>query len=255
MRPYIKMYFYGRDTRPPLVQRIVPNGETGLCFYRGNKVTYSGVGEVGSCFASQTMHYIDIKAHGGIEIVGAHFTVLGARMFLPAPLNEYTNRILSVDDVGLGELERHVMEAATADECWGRMDSFFLQSLMRNDADELNLRRLHRAISYGIGHLDTVRIGDVATEACLSERQLGRLFSSFVGLSPKDYLRLQRYHKTLADMKRCRADNVTLTEIAWRNGYYDLSHFSSDFRKISGYSPSRLLDISENDGDEVGWRI
>ena len=118
MRPYIKMYFYGRDTRPPLVQRIVPNGETGLCFYRGNKVTYSGVGEVGSCFASQTMHYIDIKAHGGIEIVGAHFTVLGARMFLPAPLNEYTNRILSVDDVGLGELERHVMEAATADECW-----------------------------------------------------------------------------------------------------------------------------------------
>lgn len=126
---------------------------------------------------------------------------------------------------------------------------------MRNDADELNLRRLHRAISYGIGHLDTVRIGDVATEACLSERQLGRLFSSFVGLSPKDYLRLQRYHKTLADMKSCRADNVTLTEIAWRNGYYDLSYFSSDFRKISGYSPSRLLDISENDGDEVGWRI
>ena len=29
------------DTRPPLVQRIVPNGETSLCFYRGNEVTVS----------------------------------------------------------------------------------------------------------------------------------------------------------------------------------------------------------------------
>lgn len=249
------MYFYGRDTRPPLVQRIVPNGETGLCFYRGDKVSYGGVGEVGSCFAAQTMHYTDIKAHGGIEIVGAHFTVLGARMFLPAPLSEYTNQVLSVGDVGLGELERQVMDAVTADECWVAMDHYFLHSLMRNDTDELNLRRLHRAISYGMSHLANVRIGDVASEACLSERQLGRLFASFVGLSPKDYLRLQRYHKTLADMKRSCLDDVTLTEIAWRNGYYDLSHFSSDFRKISGYSPSRLLEVSENDGDEVGWRI
>lgn len=249
------MYFYGYDTRPPLVQRTVPNGETGICFYKKDKVTYNGVNEVRSCYAGQTMHYTDIMSNGSIEIVGAHFTVLGACMFLPAPLSEYSNLTVSADDMGFTELETRIMETSSAEGCWQQMDNFFIRILSHSYSDEHCIRRLEHAISYGIRHINDVRIGNIASEACLSERQLARLFSTFIGLSPKDFLRLQRYHTTLADMKRSKAGDTTLTEIAWRNGYYDFSHLSSDFRKICGYSPSRLLEVSENDYDKVGWRI
>lgn len=32
-------------------------------------------------------------------------------------------------------------------------------------------------------------------------------------------------------------------------------HLTSDFIKISGYTPSVLLDLSANDNDDAGWRI
>lgn len=75
------MYFWGRDANPPDVQRIVPNGEMGLWFYRGNKVEYVGRGEVQSCLSGQSVSFLDISSRGEIEIVGAHFTVLGACLF------------------------------------------------------------------------------------------------------------------------------------------------------------------------------
>lgn len=256
LRPYIKMYFWGRDANPPDVQRIVPNGEMGLWFYRGNKVKYVGRGEVQSCLSGQPVTFLDISSRGEIEIVGAHFTVLGACLFfrnLNGAFGEFIN-VNDSDDRELKELEERVALAKCYADCWTEMETFFLRRLTTTDVDILNLKRLHRAISYGQRHLAEVRIDDIATEACLSRRHFGRLFSELVGLSPKDFLRLRRYHKTLSDIKTNRT-GISLTEIAWRNGYYDFSHLSSDFRKITGYSPSHLLHVSENDNDEIGWRI
>ena len=69
LRPYVKVYFWGYDSHAPRVQRIVPNGEMGLCFYRSNPVIYDGVGRVNSCLAGQNIHYQDIiSIDGKIEI-------------------------------------------------------------------------------------------------------------------------------------------------------------------------------------------
>lgn len=258
MRPYIKRYFWGRHAHPPQVQRIVPNGEMGLCFYRGCRVRYDGRQEVTSCLAGQSMRYHDITALGGIEVVGVHFTVLGACLFFPAPLDHYAEQMVpleAVHDSRLLRLEEQVMEATDHHACWQLMDGYFEEALAVSSVDALNLRRLHRAISYGMSHLHEVRMAEVASEACLGERQFGRLFVSMVGMTPKEFLRLQRYHRTVADLKQTALGSTTLTEVAWRNGYYDYAHMSADFRKICGYAPMTLLRVSENDGDEVGWRI
>ena len=66
---------------------------------------------------------------------------------------------------------------------------------------------------------------------------------------------LSRYTWKGHSLVPANGENGTLTEVAWRNGYYDYAHMSADFRKICGYAPMTLLRISENDGDEVGWRI
>ncbi|MCQ2219198.1 MAG: helix-turn-helix domain-containing protein [Paludibacteraceae bacterium] len=259
LAPYIRMYFWAKDDNPPLVQRIVPNGEMGLCFYRSNSVTYLGLGERQSCLSGQFVHYQDIVSNGGIEIVGAHFTTLGAHLFFRMPLRELFGKTLSLSDVndeGLVALEEKIMAASDCQGCWDLLDAFFLKRIVESAEDSLNIRRLQRAIAYGQRHLSDAHICDVASEACLSERHFSRLFADMVGLSPKDYLRLQRYHQTLHDLKNAnRTAQESFTEIAWGNGYYDFSHLSSDFRKISGYSPTQLLKESANDDDLVGWRL
>ena len=258
LRPFIKMYFWGRDANPPLAQRVVPNGEMGLLFYRGNKVSLDGDRSMQSCIKGQSMRYHDIISMGGIEIVGAHFTVLGASLFFKVPLIEHFETTTELDDLKdceLMELKERVMLANCHTECWKEMERFFLHKLSSNtDIELLNLRRLHRAISYGQHHIATARIGDIASEACLSQRQFGRLFVNLVGLSPKDYIRLLRYRNTLLDLKR-NSCILSMEEIAWRNGYYDYSHLFYDFRKISGYSPKQLLKVSASENDTVGWRI
>ena len=260
LRPYVKMYFWGKDEESPLVQRIVPNGEMGLCFYLNHPVIYDGIGERRSCLSGQSLHYHDIVSDGSVEIVGAHFTTLGAHVFFSSPLKLFFGQIVPLADIAdprLHQLEEEVMLASDYEICWDLMEAFFLERLCHSDFDALTFRRLQRAIAYGQRHTSDAQICQVASEACLSERHLNRVFSDVVGLSPKEYLRLQRYHKTLRDLKKSQNSNSpeSLTSIAWTNGYCDFSHLYSDFRKICGYSPSRLLKESDHEEDAVGWRI
>lgn len=259
LTPYIRMYFWGKDDTPPMAQRIVPNGEMGLCFYRGNSVVYDGFGNRNDCVSGQMLRYQDVLATGGIEIVGVHFTALGAHLFFRMTLNELFGQTISLDDLDdreLTTLRDQVMEASSHEACWRLMDGFFTHRMAEVESEALNFKRLQRAISYGMHHLSDVLVRDVASEACLSERHFSRLFSEIVGLPPKDYLRLQRFRKTLGDLKQSmHTSTETMTEVAWKNGYCDFSHLSSDFRKITGYSPRQLLELSTNNNDEVGWRL
>ncbi len=72
------------------------------------------------------------------------------------------------------------------------------------------------------------------------------------GLSPKDYIRLQRYRAALHALKK---RNSTLTEVALDCGYYDHSHLTHEFRTISGYNLAQLLQLSANEEDTFGWRL
>ena len=257
LRPYIKMYFWGRDTNPPLAQRVVPNGEMGLMFYSSDTAMLDGKKPMRACVKGQSVCYHDIISSGGIDIVGVHFTVLGARALLGAPLHEFfenTVELSDMDDLELKTLESRMAQACTHQECWTLFDRFFLHRIAASKIDMLNIRRLHRALAYSQWQAHRVSVDKLAAEACLCARQFRRLFADMVGLSPKDYMRIQRYHATLQDMK-LNYGNTTLQEIAWRNGYYDLSHLNADFRQIAGHTPKNMLKISRNDHDAVGWRI
>lgn len=257
LTPYLKMYFYGKDDAAPPVQRTVPNGEMGLCIYRGRAVRYDGLGLRQSCLMGQRVRYQDILSDGAIEIVGAHFTTLGAHAFFRLPLRElfgHSIPLSELQDTELTILEERAMQASTPEACWDLLDDFFLHRLANTEVNLLTFRRLQRAIAYGQRHLADAHIDQVASEACLSQRHFSRLFSDVTGISPKEYLRLQRYHHTLHELKADQGRS-TLSEIAWRNGYYDYSHLFADFRQICGYSPTRLLQLSDHNEDLCGWRL
>lgn len=259
LAPFVKMYFWGRDTDPPPTQRTIPNGEMGVCFYRHGTVIYDGVGEIRSCIAGQDIKYQDIISQGAIEIVGTHFTTIGAHLFFNMPLNiffRHSTRLEDIDDEGFARLEEEVMLAPNHRVCWDIFDTFFLERLSRSNDDALNLRRLQRALAYGHGDPTRTNVADAASEACLSTRHFNRLFSQMIGLPPKEFLRLLRFHNALRNLKNQHFNTQhSLTEIACDSGYYDLSHMSSEFREISGLSPKELLSASENDNDPVGWRM
>ncbi|HVT09200.1 MAG TPA: helix-turn-helix domain-containing protein [Polyangia bacterium] len=73
----------------------------------------------------------------------------------------------------------------------------------------------------------------------ISERHLRRVFREAVGVGPKTYAKLARFHRAL---RAARADrHPRWAGIAADAGYYDQPHLIADFRAIAGVTPQALL--------------
>ncbi|MDH5824988.1 helix-turn-helix domain-containing protein [Luteimonas sp. RD2P54] len=84
--------------------------------------------------------------------------------------------------------------------------------------------------------------GSVRSVACalgVSERHLRRIFRETVGVSPKAFARLARFHRALSAARR---DGTThWAAIAAAAGYFDQAHLIAEFHAIAGATPRALL--------------
>jgi len=82
-------------------------------------------------------------------------------------------------------------------------------------------------------------LSDVTADFGLSDRSWRRHFTSEIGVAPKRYLRMLRFHHAVA-LKRDHP-SLTWTDVCLEAGYYDQSHCIAEFRELGGASPSRFM--------------
>lgn len=106
-----------------------------------------------------------------------------------------------------------------------------------------------RLAQHATERLQAVDVATVAHELGLSERHFRRLFREAVGVSPKAFARLARFHRALG---AANADQgAHWSDIAAAAGYYDQAHLIADFRAIAGTTPRALLaELRNEDGKE-----
>lgn len=88
--------------------------------------------------------------------------------------------------------------------------------------------------------LATDRVSDVAGALGVSERNLRRVFREVVGMSPKEFSRLERFHLALREARTGAA--MDWARVAAATGYYDQAHLIAEFHDIVGATPRTLLD-------------
>jgi AraC-like DNA-binding protein len=71
-------------------------------------------------------------------------------------------------------------------------------------------------------------------ELGLGRRQLERRCQSVLGLSPKHFQRIVRFHHALSMAMRVADDPAPLTTVALDTGFYDQSHLARDARRLAG---------------------
>jgi AraC-like DNA-binding protein len=84
-------------------------------------------------------------------------------------------------------------------------------------------------------------IPDLAKKFSMSTSSLEKLFSSYIGISAKNYMKIIRLNKSVRYYKKQSKYYPNLTSTGIEAEFYDQSHFIKDFKQISGVTPGQYF--------------
>jgi AraC family ethanolamine operon transcriptional activator len=101
---------------------------------------------------------------------------------------------------------------------------------------------LRRAVEY-LRSTDSrsITVADLCAAAKVTQRTLEYAFRETFGMSPLGFLHLRRYHAARRDLLAADGKTVTVTEIAPKNGFYQMGRFAVRYKALFGESPSQTL--------------
>lgn len=256
LEPFICNYAYvNGDGVAKYQQRVLPSGCVGLLFFRRSPVVYDDDRGV-TCRRHAVIHgiynkYIDVCPYN-VEMIGVYFQPFGARLFFDFPITELRGTGVTPTDLGdkeLMQLEEEIMSAPDIFRCVHLLDEFFMKRIACINHNEYSLKRVRHVLAQCLAPGKLMTVHEMADAACLSPRQFSRVFGDFTGFSPKSFLRIVRFQKALSALKdkntmlgNKKDDETKLIDVAWENGYYDISHMNADFMLLSGSSPKKILE-------------
>ena len=172
-------------------------------------------------------------------VVGVVFHAGAAAAFFRERMDRLANCHVDLDAIadGAGALRQRLLDATHAQ---ARLR--ILAQWLTAHASKVDARR-HPAIAHALRILDAApdasRIPAIAATCRLSPRRFGALFREQVGMAPKRYARLQRFHHVVAQVHR--HERVAWAEVAADGGFHDQAHLVHEFRAFSGMTPGTYL--------------
>ena len=256
LRPFILFYWIlETDTSLALSakQRIIPNGCVELIFHFGDRLNTlipdkQPEKQPQSMISGQSTRFYDVEQSGKTGMLSILFKPHGARMFLDLPISEITNQ--NVDLTLLGrqfapELTEKIALAGNHESRISLIEEYLISKL--TDKHLYNANRLAGTIEIINRYKGLVSVGELASAACLSHKQYDRVFYDFVGLHPKEFLKIVRLQYVFHHHKHHRHES--LTELAYSCGYYDQAHFVNDFKTLTGYTPRQCFAECDSESD------
>lgn len=267
LRPFIRNYWLlSAWCTATGTQQIFSNGAASLQFYLSQDIRIGdGDRPYRTLLYHQNMQKVGVAtAEGAFIVFGVEFVPFCSRVFFPKEVADIYTLPEDLQDEELIMLSRKVYDAESTEERVALLDDFFLKRLVQFPEGDINMERLNEVFDNIVPtngttarppHCqDEFSPADIASIACLSQKQFTRVFNKYVGMNPKSYLRLLRFHKALMKIQSS-SENSSLTNIAWSCGYYDFAHMASDFRDICGFSPSELIQQGQELTETFGQKF
>jgi AraC-like DNA-binding protein len=164
----------------------------------------------------------------------------GAYPFFGVPVAELTDAVVplaSLSTAADAALQRALEERTTLERATAVQD-VLAGALTDPVFEPASVPMVRRALRVLDASPELPRVADLAKGLGVSERHLRRAFDDVVGLSPKAYLRVVRFQRAFKGARTSRAESWA--RIAQFHGYYDQAHMISEFRALSGRTPSAL---------------
>lgn len=229
----VAMIWYAENWKPvESRQRHMPDGSSQLIISLG-----SAASEL-SIFTGPRSESGFIDTSEPLTLVGAWFKKGGAAPFLRLPASELHNIDAPLADVcgrGAASLRERLLETQGPERRMTVLEQWLASRLRA-------ARQPEPAVLWAVRQFErmpAVRVSDVAGRIGRSSRWFIERFAGNVGLTPKVFSRIQRFHLALRHAHT--HPDVSLAQLAAAAGYFDQAHFNHDFRSIAGITPSEYL--------------
>lgn len=244
---YVQMLWAWDNYTPPHPrERILPAGMMEITLNLsdvpfqiddGQKHTLKGPMAAG---ARSTPFIVDTSQP--MSLLSVWFKPGGALPFFGVPGDELHNHHVPLETLWgwqARDLYDQLREARTTPARFRILEQALLRRLC-----QANVR--HRAVHYALDILRTAphntSINKIVDTIALSSTRFIHVFREDVGMTPKQFCRVQRFQQALRLIANREAERWV--DVALICGYYDQAHFINDFRRFAGITPSAYLPQS-----------
>lgn len=222
-------------------QKVIPDAFVELIFHFGDpyRIRLNTRWELQkrSLLAGQISKHFSLEGTGRSEIFAIKFTPTAVKHLFGIDMDRITNKVIdpaSVDTTNeLASLDK-LLRDANRDDRQALCEDFFAQKLDRVPS----YHPADAAVDMIFAEHGIVNIGAIAANLHVGERHLEQVFKKFVGLSPKFFSRVVRFNYIF---KLIQDNNPDWSDVVFRSGYYDQSHFIRNFKAFTGEDPSKYM--------------
>jgi len=210
--------------QPPYMQETLPYPCVNLAIEKDR----SGV------FGVSTGKFARLLEEKGM-VFGVKFRPGAFYPFVQWPVSRITNGSMLLQDafgVDANPLETTILALDDNDKMIERVECFLRERLPEQDE---NVSLINQIVDYIIAHPEITRVDEVVSRLNLNKRALQRLFSQYVGVSPKWVIQRYRLHEAVEKLDNGQI--VDWPKLALELGYFDQAHFIKDFKTIVGRTP------------------
>ena len=236
--PYVEHYWvveWDLRGQAPEWAETLPHPSVHMVFEQGGRSRIRG--------AARAKFSRLLEEKGGV--FAAKFTPGGFYPFVGVPVSRFSDTTAFLHDVFGAEgddLDRAVLAESEDISRIKVVEDFLRARRPEPDENVLQVTEIVYAVAKDRGIL---QVEDLVDRYGLNKRTLQRLFSKYVGVSPKWIIQRYRLHEAAEQL--ANGATVSQATIAMNLGYSDQAHFVRDFKSIVGVSPAAYARAASQD--------
>jgi AraC-like DNA-binding protein len=227
-----------------VMERVIPTENVQLMFhYKNPFVVYHSDNSIlrqpQSIISGLSKTFSDVSTDGESGVVFVKFSSTGACHFFNFPLSEIANQSLDMSDIigsKIKQIEETLYYTNSINEKVSVIENFLTRQYSPIPAYDSIL--LQKGIDIIKNHKGQINAASLSESLCVTTKSLERKFSKYLGQTTKQIIKLMHFQEVLLDFSTRK--NISLTERAYNNGYFDQAHFIRDFKAFSGFTPKEF---------------
>ncbi len=223
-------WFFRNDTGSEINFPVVPDGCSDLIIYLNNGKKLYGINNTFVSGVMENAELVPIPIN--MELLGIRFKPGVLSYILNTDMSNLTNKMTDLSEINNRSLKHFKIDVNNDDRLIISLIESRLKEIISEDIITDNFLETIEKIYDD----PAISINELSVFSNLSIKQLERVFKFRIGLTPKKFARISRFHK--AHMQISKKGLEDLISIALSSGYFDQAHFNREYKKLVGCNPS-----------------